>query len=89
MIISIVDNEGGVVKTTLAANIAAAFSLSKKKTIILNLDGQGNISASFGKNTYTLSKKIVEVLKGECELEDAIIKEREFLHILPYTFSYI
>ena len=83
MIISIVNNTGGVLKTTLATNIAAAFSLNKKKTIILDLDGQGNVSATFGKNPYTLSKTIVEVLKGECELEGAIIKEREFLHILP------
>ena len=83
MIISIVNNKGGGLKTTLATNIAAAFTLNKKKTIIVDLDGQGNVSATSGKNPYTLSKTIVEVVKGQCELDDSIIKEIEFLHILP------
>ena len=39
MIISIVNNKAGVLKTTLAINIVDAFSLDKKKTIILDLGG--------------------------------------------------
>ncbi|MGL4647229.1 MAG: ParA family protein [Mycoplasmoidaceae bacterium] len=83
MIISIVNNKGGVLKTTLATNIAAAFSLNKKKTLIIDLDGQGNVVATFGKNPYVIKKTVLSVLKEETKVDEAIIKEREFLHILP------
>ncbi len=84
MIISIVNNKGGVLKTTLATNLAACFSLDNKKTIVLDLDGQGNVAATFGKNPYTLKNTVMEYLKGECELDDVVIGEREpYLHILP------
>ena len=77
MIISTVNNKWGVLKTTLATNIAATFSLNKKKTIILELAGQGNESGTCGKNPYTLSKTIVEVLKGESRRQAVLGRQLE------------
>lgn len=84
MLISIVNNKGGVLKTTLATNLGACLSLDKKKVVILDLDGQGNIAATFGKNPYTLKNTVIEYLKGECNIDDVLISEREpYLYILP------
>lgn len=90
MIISVVNNKGGVLKTTVATNIGAALSLLKKKVIIVDLDGQGNVCATFGKNPDALKYSIIDMLRTQDDgrervmLDDVIIPEREpYLHVLP------
>lgn len=83
MIISIVNNKGGVLKTTLSTNFSACLSLKKKKTILVDLDGQGNVIATFGKNPYNIENTIIDYMKGDIELASIITKERDYLDILP------
>ena len=75
MIIGVVNNKGGVLKTTL---------LDSKKTIIVDFDGQGNVIATFGKNPFNLEYTVMDFLKGDCTLDQAIVRERPpYLDILP------
>ncbi|MEF9985464.1 MAG: ParA family protein [Bacilli bacterium] len=83
MIISVVNNKGGVLKTTLSTNLASCLSLKKKKVMLIDLDGQGNVVATFGKNPYNLKNTVVDYLKGEIDLKSIIIKEKPFLDIIP------
>lgn len=83
MKIGIVNNKGGVLKTTLSTNLAASLSLDGKKVVIVDLDGQGNVIATFGKKPDDLEYAIMDFLKGECSLEQILIKRTENLYIIP------
>lgn len=86
MIISFVNNKGGVLKTTLSTNIAGALSKIKpnSKIIIVDLDGQGNVSATFGQHPEKLKNTIIDVLRDNISVEEAIINTQCIgLDILP------
>ncbi len=83
MIFGIVNNKGGVLKTTLSTNLAASLSLSNKKVIIVDLDGQGNVIATFGKNPNNMTHTIIDFLRNDCHLNDCIVEQRKNLFIIP------
>lgn len=83
MIIGVVNNKGGVLKTTLSTNLAATLSLKGKKVIIVDLDGQGNVIATFGKNPNNMEHTIIDFLRNECNLNDCILELRNNLYVIP------
>jgi chromosome partitioning protein len=71
------NNKGGVTKTTSSVNLAVAFAelLPDKKILLLDTDGQGNTSQSFGINADLLeTPTISDVFTGKATLDDIIIK---------------
>lgn len=83
MKIGVINNKGGVLKTTLTTNLAASLSLDNKKVCIVDLDGQGNVVATFGKKPDDLEYAIMDFLKGDCTLEQIMIKQYPNIHIIP------
>ena len=71
-IISIVNQKGGVGKTTTASNLSTALSTISKKVLLIDLDSQGNASSGFGLLEKDRSNSIYEVLIGHCCIKDAI-----------------
>lgn len=83
MKIGVVNNKGGVLKTTLSTNLAASLAQDKKKVVVVDLDGQGNVIATFGRKPDDLEYAIMDFLRGEVSIEQVLIQKSEYLHIIP------
>ena len=73
-IIAIVNQKGGVGKTTTAVNLAAGVGISGKKTLLVDADPQGNSTSGFGISKKEVKTTTYELLVGTGKLDNAIIK---------------
>jgi chromosome partitioning protein len=79
------NQKGGVGKTTSSVNLAACLAVAEKKTLLIDLDPQGNGSVSIGLAKETFSKKnIYHALIGQVPIKEAIYEsELPCFHICP------
>ncbi len=89
-IISIVNQKGGVGKTTTAINLAASLAVLEFKTLVIDADPQANTTSGLGMDPKDIRTGLYEVLINEVPAKDAILKTIfTYLDILPSNIDLV
>ena len=87
-IIACVNQKGGVGKTTSSINLAASLGLLGKKTLLIDLDPQGNSTTGVGVNKGELESSSYELLTDRAEVKKTIVKTKfKNLYLIPASIN--
>lgn len=87
-IIAFVNQKGGVGKTTSSINLAASLGLLGKRTLLIDLDPQGNSTTGVGVNKGEVESSVYELLVDEADIKRIIVKTKfKNLYIIPASIN--
>ncbi len=85
-VIGILNQKGGVGKTTTAVNLAACLALSGKKTLLIDADAQGNATSGLSMDRSRFTKTLYDAMSDEIAADAAIYAtDIKKLSLLPAT----
>src|SRR5690625_5517332 len=84
-VIAIANQKGGVGKTTTAINLGASLAVAENKTLVIDIDPQGNATSGLGIRRSEVDVSIYDVLIEEMPASDAIREALQFhfLELVP------
>jgi len=89
-ILAIANQKGGVGKTTTAINLSSCLAVAEQKTLLIDIDPQGNTTSGLGYNRQQITNSIYEVLISDVPITESIIKtEIKYLDLLPANINLV
>ena len=87
-IIALVNQKGGVGKTTTSINLSASLGVLGKKVLLVDLDPQGNSTTGVGVDKGSKNKSIYDLLIDNATINEVIVKTKfKNLYIIPATIN--
>jgi chromosome partitioning protein len=87
-IIALVNQKGGVGKSTTAVNLGAALAVEGRRVLVVDCDPQGNTTTGFGIEKHRLQFDVYNVLMQEATIDDVAQRtEIETLTLVPATIN--
>jgi chromosome partitioning protein len=82
----VVNQKGGVGKTTTAVNLAASVAAAEKRTLLFDMDPQGNASSGVGVRPGTRERTVYDVLIGQSTVREVLVETAiPHLFVAPAT----
>jgi chromosome partitioning protein len=87
-LLAVVNQKGGVGKTTTAVNLAVGLALLGDEVLLVDADPQANATSGLGISTHELENDLFTIMQEECPVENAIIPAgRQRLSLIPASIE--